>query len=66
MFHKAFKTNTGNGLGSFLESFYIMEEKKKKKKREEPFSYVQFRETAYSQYLTLSFTTLLKPHTEEN
>lgn len=33
MFHKAFKTNTGNGLGSFLESFYIMEEKKKKEKR---------------------------------
>lgn len=36
MFHKAFKTNTGNGLGSFLESFYIMEEKKKKRKEKNP------------------------------
>lgn len=40
MCHKAFKTDTDNELGSFLESFNIVKEKKKKLK--EPSPYVQF------------------------
>lgn len=44
MFHKAFKTDTDNELGSFLESFIIAEEKNK---LQEPSSYVQFSKRKY-------------------
>lgn len=64
VFRKAFKTNTSNELGSFLESFNIVKEKNKWR---EPFSYVQFsnRESIFPISDT-KFHALKKLHTEEN